>query len=60
VLAPQGWHYDGSVARQLFSMPILTRPGRQRIVLKCSVPSLDQVLNALPSDGVVIEHVYDY
>jgi hypothetical protein len=60
VLAPQGWHYDGSEARQLFSMPVLTHPGRQRIVLTCGVPSLDQALNALHSDGVVVEHVYDY
>jgi hypothetical protein len=57
VLAPQSWHYDGSVARQLFSMPVLTRPGRQRVVLTCGVPSLDQSLRALHSDGVVVEHV---
>ncbi len=60
VLAPQAWHYDGSVARQLFSMPILTHPGRQRVVLTCDVPSLDQALNHLHTDGVMVEHVYDY
>jgi hypothetical protein len=60
VLAPQGWHYDGSVARQLFSMPVLTRPGWQRVVLACDVPALDQALNALHSDRVAVEHVYDY
>jgi hypothetical protein len=60
VLVPQAWHYDGSVARQLFSMPILTHPGWQRVVLTCGVPSLDQALNALHLDGVVVEHVYDY
>jgi len=60
VLAAQGWHYDGSVARQLFSMPVLTRPGWQRVVLACDVPALDQALNALHSDRVVVEHVYDY
>jgi hypothetical protein len=60
VLAPQAWRYEGSAGRQVFSMPVLTRPGRQRIVLTCGVPSLDQVLNALHSDRVVAEHVYDY
>jgi hypothetical protein len=47
VLAPQAWHYDGSAARKVFSMPILTHPGWQRIVLTCGVPSLDQPLSAL-------------
>jgi hypothetical protein len=60
VLAPQGWHSAGSMARQLFSMPVLPRPGWQRVVLACDVPALDQTLNALPSDRVVVEHVYDY
>jgi hypothetical protein len=60
VLASQAWHYNGSGATQLFSTLILTRPGWQRVVLVCGVPSLDQTLNALASDGVVIEHVYDY
>ncbi len=60
VLAPQTWHYDGSVARKVFSIPILTRPGWQRVVLTCGVPSLDQSLSALHSDGVMVEHVYDY
>ena len=60
VLAPQVWHHEGSVALQVFSMPILTRPGWQRAVLTCGVPSLDQCLNAMHSDGAMVEHVYDY
>jgi hypothetical protein len=60
VLAPQAWHYDGSAARRLFSMAVLTRPGWQRVVLTCGVLSLDQSLRGLHSDGVIVEHVYDY
>ena len=60
VLAPQAWHHEGSDTQQLFSMPVLTRPGWQRVVLKCTVPSLAQSLSALHSDAVVIERVYDY
>jgi hypothetical protein len=60
VLAPQAWHYDEPVAQQLFSMPVLTRPGLQRVLLTCGVPSLDQALNALHADGTTVEHVYDY
>jgi len=59
-LAPQAWHYDGAAARQIFSIPILTRPGWQRVVLTCAVPALDQCLSSLHSDGVTVEHVYDY
>ena len=60
VVAPQSWRYQGLAGRQLFSMPLLTHPGQQRVVLMCPVQSLDQALNALPSDGVLMEHVYDY
>ena len=60
VLAPESWRYQGPAAQQLFSMPLLTHPGRQRVVLVCPVSSLDQALNTLPSDGVIVEHVYDY
>ena len=60
VLAPQAWHHEGSDTQQLFSMPVLTRPAWQRVVLTCAVPSLAQSLNALHSDAVVVEHVYDY
>jgi hypothetical protein len=60
VLSPPAWHYQGALAQQLFSLPILTSPGLQRTVLRCDVSSLGQVLNALHADGVVVEHVYDY
>jgi hypothetical protein len=60
VLAPQTWRYDGSAAQQLFSIPVLTQPGWQRVVLACSVPSLDQSLRTLHSEGLTVEHIYDY
>jgi hypothetical protein len=60
VLAPQTWHYSDSVAVPLFFMPVLTHPGWQRVVLSCSVMSLDRVLNSLHSGEATIEHIYDY
>jgi hypothetical protein len=60
VLAPEQWRYAGSDALQLFSLPALTHPGRQRVVLTCSVMALSQVLNGLPSSGADVEHIYDY
>jgi hypothetical protein len=61
VLAPSNWRYQGSAARQLFAMPVLTHPGQSRVLLACGVASLNSVLPALRSDtGVLVEHVYDY
>ena len=60
VLAPQSWHYDGPDAQQLFSVPILTDPKIQRVVMRCDVPFLSSLLEALRTDGATIEHIYDY
>jgi hypothetical protein len=60
VLAPQAWRYDRSDAQQLFSAPILTRPEWKRVVLGCDVASLSVVVKSLRSEGIGIEHIYDY
>ena len=60
VLAAKSWRYGHSDAQQLFSNPVLTHPGMQRVVLECDVTSLHAVLNTLHADGVTIEHIYDY
>jgi hypothetical protein len=60
VLAPQAWRYDRPDAQQLFSAPILTRPEWKRAVLGCDVASLSAVIKTLRSEGVGVEHIYDY
>lgn len=60
VLAPQSWRYDRPDAQQLFSTPILTRPEWKRVVLGCDVASLSAVIKTLRSDGIGVEHIYDY
>lgn len=60
VIAPQNWRYDRADARELFSNPILTRTGLQRVALGCSVSALHDVLPRLNSGGATLEHVYDY
>lgn len=64
VLAPSVWTYNGSDATTLFSLPILTEPGRTRFALKAPVASLHTVIESLmqlpASDGVTVEHIYDY
>jgi len=60
VLAPRFWRYDRADARQLFSNPVLTRPGLNRVVLGCEVASLSSVLVRLRSTEATVEHIYDY
>jgi hypothetical protein len=60
VLAAKSWRYGHSDAPQLFSNPVITHLGMQRVVLDCDVTSLHAVLNTLHADGVTIEHIYDY
>ena len=55
---------DGSFrlpeAETLFSIPILTQPGRKRVALRSPVSSLHKVLNGLAERGIPVEHVYDF
>ncbi len=60
VLAPKPVAGHQYPAQKLFSMPILTRPEWQRLVLRCDVAGLADMLNQAQKDGLVIEHVYDY
>lgn len=60
VLAPQSWRYDGPEAQQIFSSAVLTDSKMQRVVLRCDVPSLSSLLDALHSRGLTVEHIYDY
>lgn len=59
IIAPQAWEYSLSDGRALFTMPILTQPGRKRVAVQVPVAALDRVLRALSGD-VTLEHIYDY
>lgn len=60
LLAPELLAARQQAAQRLFSMPILTRPGWLRTVVRCDVRSLTICLNQLGNGGLVIEHIYDY
>jgi hypothetical protein len=60
VIAPSSWGNRDEKADQLFSMPILTRPEKVRAVLRCDVDQLSTALRQLRTEGVTIEHIYDY
>ena len=58
-LVPAAWT-PAPDERVLFTQPILTRPGQERVALVVPVGSLAARLNALRQDGDELEHVYDY
>ena len=47
-------------ARLLFTAPIQSRPGWQRIGLDVPVPALTETIRTLTARGATFEHVYDY
>jgi len=59
MLVPESWTGAGLPATRLFSMPVLTHPGMQRVTLRCDVDSLARVLTH-PPEKASVEHVYDY
>jgi hypothetical protein len=59
-VVPDTWRAEG--VRLLFEQPILTQPGRKRVVFAAPVATLGaQLRHALASSPqVVVEHVYDF
>ena len=58
----EGWADAGARSRTLFTQPILTRPGTQRVVLATPVDQLSALLRQVETQhgAAAIEHVYDY
>jgi hypothetical protein len=60
-LVPREWGEKPFAGRLLFTQPILTQPGHERMVLVVPVAELSRALNHLASLGAAsLEHVYDY
>src|SRR6185369_1614963 len=59
-VVPNDGRFQLPESEVLFSMEILTQPGRQRVALRSAVSSLHQVLNGLGDRGIAVEHVYDF
>ena len=59
-LVPSDWTSPVPESRLLFTQPLLTQPGRKRVVLVVPVACLAETLRALGQGGHELEHVYDY
>lgn len=60
VLVPRGWQPPVPDARTLFTQPLITQPGVQRVAFTVPVGSLAELLRRLDSAQTAVEHVYDY
>ncbi|HEY4496848.1 MAG TPA: hypothetical protein VI432_01735 [Candidatus Paceibacterota bacterium] len=60
VIAPNGWDLKSNNANALFSMKILTEPNFERVAISVSIEHIHSVLLDLESEGIKLEHIYDY
>jgi hypothetical protein len=62
VVVPKNWTYDlpAGEGSLLFTEDIATQPGMKRIAFECHVVALGAALNHFTSQGIKIEHIYDY
>jgi hypothetical protein len=59
LITPDSWTAH-SAAVQLFVQPILTQPGRKRVVLTVPVEFLAEALRQWKAANLQVEHVFDY
>jgi hypothetical protein len=59
-IAPASWPSSIPDTQLVLSQPLLTDPSRKRVAILTKVSSLDQVLPHCQSQGLLIEHLYDY
>lgn len=60
LIGPSDWHPHAGIEKELIEQPILTLPGRKRIVATSRIPQLGAALREWARDGVQVEHVFDY
>jgi hypothetical protein len=60
VLVPAADNLRVHDATELFSVPVQTRPGWQRLMLSVPVKSLTRTVRAVGVTNAELEHVYDY
>lgn len=60
LIGAAGWHPENGVEEILLEQPILTLPGRQRILISANVSTLAQALREWASADVQVEHIFDF
>jgi hypothetical protein len=60
VIAPRGFAVAVSGSKQIFTIPIQSKPGWERIGFDTDVPMLTGQIAAVERQGATFEHAYDY
>jgi hypothetical protein len=60
LIGPADWHPRTGIEKELMEQPILTQPGRKRVVATTRVPQLGAALREWGQAGVQVEHIFDY
>jgi FAD/FMN-containing dehydrogenase len=57
-VAPASWGYGSVIGRRLYEVPLPTDTSRKRVVMSVPVTELIAVIRR--SNGMVVDHIYDY
>ena len=60
LVGAQDWEPRTGIDKRLLEQPILTRPGRKRVIATAQVQQLGAALRDWARSGVQVEHVFDY
>jgi hypothetical protein len=60
VLLPSNSRFKFENAQVVFTQPLSSNPAMKRVALAIPVPELDKLLRQLDTEGIKIEHVFDY
>ena len=60
LIGDTAWQPTQGIEKVLLEQPILTQPGRKRIVATAKVPQLGAALREWSTSGVQVEHLFDY
>ncbi|NML42837.1 hypothetical protein HHL11_03670 [Ramlibacter sp. G-1-2-2] len=60
LLGDQAWEPHTGIAKRILEQPILTQPGRKRVVATVQVQQLGEALREWQRAGVQVEHLFDY
>ena len=60
LIGAHDWEPRTGVDKRLLEQPILTQPGRKRVVATAQVQHLGAALREWAQAGVQVEHVFDY
>jgi hypothetical protein len=60
LIGARDWQPRTGIAKRLLEQPILTQPGRKRVVATAQVRQLGAALREWSQAGVQVEHLFDY